>query len=334
MTTSAQVATTGTLDRNAEGSPADHSVSVQVKQLARLSVSRSVFEIGFTWLQLLAIISICLYFQSLWLTAIGFLLIGAKQYGLLILLHDGTHGLVHPLRRWNDAITLWLIAAPCGSSYSSTRVTHLMHHRYLGDGQRDPDYFLYCAGEPQPKLTAKQFLGHFAKLLIGGQIVYTLFGSHNAGSMLRRSLADKAKSLFPVAVMQTVILGAFTLAGHFMAYFYLWVVPLVTLAVLFNGARVFCDHSVHADASTSAEDILITYTSNPVERFFFAPFHMNFHAEHHLFPYVPHYNLPKLRAILQERPEYRQRIQWRDSYTAYMLDYLSGRDRSESFAKL
>jgi fatty acid desaturase len=49
---------------------------------------------------------------------------------------------------------------------------------------------------------------------------------------------------------------------------------------------------------------------------------MNFHAEHHFFPYVPHYNLPKLRALLRATPEYRERIEWRRSYLGYMRDYL------------
>jgi fatty acid desaturase len=125
-----------------------------------------------------------------------------------------------------------------------------------------------------------------------------------------------------VALVQAAILAAFSAAGHPLAYFYLWVLPLVTLAVLFNGARVFCDHSVHAGASTAPEALIVTYTSNPLERFFFAPFHMNFHAEHHFFPYVPHYNLPRLRELLRETPEYRDRIQWRRSYVGYMAGYL------------
>ena len=248
----------------------------------------------------------------------------AIAYGLLILLHDASHGLLHPKRRVNDALTLWLLAAPCGSSFWNSRKTHLMHHRFLGDDAKDPDYFLYCSEAPAPKSRPGRFIWHFVKLVLGGQVVHTLFGTaaSRAASQPSAALGPKIRALLPVALAQLAILGAFTALGHPLAYFYLWVLPLITLAVLFNGARVFCDHSVPAGSATNAEALIVTYLSNPVERFFLSPFHMNFHAEHHFFPYVPHYTLPKLRALLHATPEYRERIEWRRSYLGYMRDYL------------
>jgi fatty acid desaturase len=310
----------------AAGTPIHENKSVVAgaRSLSRISVARSIRDIAMTWLQLLAIIAFAMYTDSPWVTALAVLLVGARQYGLLILLHDASHGLLHPKRRVNDAMTLWLLAAPCGSSYWNSRSTHLMHHRFLGNSARDPDYFLYCSEAPAPKSLPGQFVWHFVKLVLGGQVVHTLFGTSSGKSAVPATahLASKMKALVPVAAAQSILLGAFALAGHPLAYFYLWVLPLITLAVLFNGARVFCDHSVPAGRAPDAEALIVTYISNPVERFFLAPFHMNFHAEHHFFPYVPHYNLPKLRAMLRNTPEYRNRIQWRGSYVAYMVGYL------------
>jgi fatty acid desaturase len=317
--------TSGAHAPRAAGTPvlADRRIAAEVRRLAELSPARTIFEIGFTWLQLVAIIAAALYVDAGWFTVLAVVLVGARQYGLLILLHDASHGLLHPKRRVNDAMTLWLLAAPCGSSFVNSRKTHLMHHRFLGDDARDPDYFLYCSGAPAPKSQPGRFAWHFTKLVFGGQVVHTLFGKlGGAAAQSGAELGPKVRALLPVALVQLVILGAFTAAGRPLAYFYLWVLPLVTLAVLFNGARVFCDHSVPAGSATHAEALIVTYLSNPVERFFLSPFHMNFHAEHHFFPYVPHYNLPKLRALLQATPEYRARIEWRRSYLGYMRDYL------------
>lgn len=306
---------------------AKRAIVAEAKRLAELSPGKSVSEIASTWAQLVVLVALCLYLDAPWAYALGFVLIGARQYALLILLHDGSHCLLHPKRRTNDILTLWLLAAPCGSSYFNSRSTHLKHHRFLGDSVRDPDFFLYCSGQPAPKLRTGQFLWHFTKLLFGGQIAHTLFGNVDARSAdATNDLGGKVRALFPVAVVQAGILALFTLAGHSLAYFFLWVLPLLTLAVLFNGARVFCDHANRIVRFDQPDALLISYFSNPVERFFFSPFHMNYHAEHHFFPYVPHYNLPKLRLILQGSPQYRDRIQWRRSYIAYMIDYLLGKD--------
>jgi fatty acid desaturase len=49
---------------------------------------------------------------------------------------------------------------------------------------------------------------------------------------------------------------------------------------------------------------------------------MNYHAEHHLFPYVPHYRLPRLRQKLTSSDGYRTAIQWRPSYVAFIVEFL------------
>jgi fatty acid desaturase len=49
---------------------------------------------------------------------------------------------------------------------------------------------------------------------------------------------------------------------------------------------------------------------------------MNHHAEHHLFPYVPHCALPQLRKKVMSSDRYRGAIQWRPSYVGFILDFL------------
>jgi fatty acid desaturase len=309
---------------------ADRDVVAAAKSLAVLSPGRSLREIGTTWLQILLILAVALYAQSVWLSLAAAVLIGARQYALLILLHDGTHGLFHPSRCRNDMLTLWLVAAPCGSSFVNSRATHLLHHRFLGDVSRDPDYFLYCSGSPAPKQQPAQLLVHFLKLIFGAQVVHTLFGGTTvlARGDPRAALWPKVRGLAPVAVVQGFMFAAFWSAGHPLSYLALWVLPLLTLAVLFNGARVFCEHANSDLGPGASQALLVTFKSNPIERFFFAPFHMNYHAEHHFFPYVPHYNLPKLRSVLWDSPSYRDRILARDSYLRFICEFVSGTRRA------
>jgi len=51
------------------------------------------------------------------------------------------------------------------------------------------------------------------------------------------------------------------------------------------------------------DNLLISITSNPFERAFVAPFNMNYHAEHHLYPAVPARRLPEVRHALEATPE-------------------------------
>ncbi|MGH8129231.1 MAG: fatty acid desaturase family protein [Steroidobacteraceae bacterium] len=309
-------------------------LTAEAKPLGELRPWRSALELGSIWIQIVAALAACFYFASPIAYALTFLFIGARQYGLLILLHDASHTLLHPSRRVNDAIALWLIAAPCGSSFVNSRASHLRHHRHLGDPAGDPDYFLYCSGEPADKASVGAFLWHFAKLISGGQIFHTLFSEQRRDKDSREVKAvDTVLGLVPVAVVQAALLALFALAGHLEAYFLLWVLPLLTLAVFFNGLRVFCDHANVVDRTGASESLLVSYLSNPVERFFVAPFHMNYHAEHHLCPFVPHYNLPRLRALILRSTAHRDQIQWRPGYLKFVAEFLSHGTEARSVAK-
>lgn len=295
----------------------------EIRQLARLSPLRSAFELAATWGQIVIAIALCLHFPSPLAYLATFVFVGARQYALLILLHDASHTLLHPRRKINDFIGLWLIAAPCGSTFVNSRASHLKHHRHLGNRDNDPDFFLYCAGLPAKKDSVKAFFWHFTKLVAGGQIIHTLFSMQESKTGRENgSMLSTLRSFLPVVAMQAIILACFAVTGNLHAYFLLWLLPLLTLAVLFNGLRVFCDHAAVNHRDGPASELMVTYFSNPIERFFLSPFDMNYHAEHHFFPYVPHYNLSRLRELIAQNPEYRGRIQWRRSYTQFIVQYL------------
>ena len=65
------------------------------------------------------------------------LIIGNRQLGLFILMHDAAHGLLHPNRRVNDVVCRWL----CSSSLGEYRPYHLQHHRFVQQAE-DPDLVL------------------------------------------------------------------------------------------------------------------------------------------------------------------------------------------------
>ena len=61
---------------------------------------------------------------------IAVMVIGARQLGLAILMHDAAHGLLFDSRRLNEWVATWLCAAPVFTSLQLYRPYHLKHHRH------------------------------------------------------------------------------------------------------------------------------------------------------------------------------------------------------------
>ncbi|MCZ6658402.1 MAG: fatty acid desaturase [Gammaproteobacteria bacterium] len=114
-----------------------------------------------------------------------------------------------------------------------------------------------------------------------------------------------------MSAWQLVLFASLTMSsGSWFAYPLLWVLPIVTFYTGFNSIRSMLEHA-HTDDSS---DRHFSFRSNPLERFFLAPWNMNFHAEHHLYMAIPYHQLPALRQYLGEKgdPSY----QVFDSYLA------------------
>jgi len=293
------------------------------KELAGVSAGHGLVTLVGTWVLLAAMIGAYLLAPSRALFAVVFVLVASRQYALLILMHDAFHSLLHPSRTVNDILGAWCIGFPCGSSYWAARSSHLAHHRLLGHAQ-DPERALHTAEDKgSPTLLAR----HFVRLLLGGQFLYTYVGATTPVGQTHpwpRGLARVGVRLLPAALAQAGLVGIFWLAGSWTAYVWLWLLPLLTLTVLFNGIRVFCDHANLKDEPGTERDRLVSYVSSRIERFFLAPFNMNYHAEHHLFPYVPHYNLPRLRTKLRSA-EPAAFVQWRGTYVGFLRRFLAAR---------
>ncbi len=69
------------------------------------------------------------------------MVIGTRQLGLAILMHEAAHGGLSPNARLNDFLGHWLCAVPVGASLAAYRPYHLAHHKYAQQAE-DPDLVL------------------------------------------------------------------------------------------------------------------------------------------------------------------------------------------------
>ena len=97
--------------------------------------------IAHAWVVIAA--SMALYW--LWPNPLTFIaaviLIGSRQLGLAILMHDAAHGVLLRSKIWNDPVSQWLCAFPVFTDTIPYRHYHLVHHRKTQQ-KDDPDLHL------------------------------------------------------------------------------------------------------------------------------------------------------------------------------------------------
>ena len=69
--------------------------------------------------------------------------------------------------------------------------------------------------------------------------------------------------------------------------------------------------------------------ANLLERFFIAPHQVGYHLEHHLYPGVPFYNLPKLHQLLMSVSDYSSKAHITHGYLSGLLDELGHQRKVE-----
>ncbi|MBY0563330.1 MAG: fatty acid desaturase family protein [Hyphomonadaceae bacterium] len=220
------------------------------------------------------------------------MLIGARQLGLAILMHDAAHGALHTDQKVNDWVGEWLCAAPVGARLASYRAYHLKHHRYT-EQPEDPDLALSA---PFP-ITRASLLRKVVRDLTGQTFIKQrgaqLFGNRKAGEVVN---ASTAHFLF----VNALLFAALTLAGYWWTYLALWLVPMATWFPLVTRLRNIAEHAVvetREDPFSHARTTL----ANPLERLFIAPYWVHYHGEHHVFMHVPCYRLERLHAALMDK---------------------------------
>jgi fatty acid desaturase len=223
---------------------------------------------------------------------LALMLIGARQLGLAILMHDAAHGALHPNMKVNDWVGEWLCAAPTGARLQSYRDYHLKHHKYT-EQPEDPDLALSA---PFPVTRASLFRKIVRDLT--GQTFFKqrrmqLFANLQKGQIVNPTTAH-------FLIFNALLLLALTLAGYWWAYFALWLAPMASWYPLVTRLRNIAEHAC-VDTREDPFSHARTTLANLFERLFIAPYWVHFHGEHHVFMHVPCYRLQSLHNNLMDK---------------------------------
>src|SRR5262245_50266917 len=267
--------------------------------LRRVNRLRGVADLALVWAAITALVWVAGALRNPLVFVVAVVLIGALQNNLASLTHHATHFNLHPERTVNDWLARLCLTAPLGSLFSVVRAEHWAHHARLGSAD-DPERFYYDLD-----LHGRRVPGHLRawvlELFAGWVLLPTLrrfVTGSRAGSLeaaAPREPGDAGFARIEVALLllaQLVIAVTWwRLAGAWWGYLALWVLPLVTVGAALTALRATLEH---ADPRRPPH-LLLSFVSNPVERFFVGPFNFNYHYEHHRFMMVPYYRMARLR---------------------------------------
>jgi fatty acid desaturase len=278
------------------------------KRLLAIDPLQSWWMITSNWVFVFAAMALVARSPNILTVLVALAVIGSRQLGLAVVMHEAAHRTLFKSRAWNDWAGNWLAAYPVWTDTAPYRNYHLVHHAKTGT-MEDPDLGLVTPFPISPESFRRKVwrdltgqTGIKQAILVYKRDMGLLGGRRNQRNF-GLSGGDRADvgwhKIAPVAITNLVILLIVTLAGHPASYL-LWVVAWLTTYRLVTRIRSIAEHSVVPDQLDPLRNTRTT-RARWWERFLLAPNLVNYHYEHHLMMTVPHHNLPELHRILVAR---------------------------------
>jgi fatty acid desaturase len=272
----------------------------EIKRLSALTPWRTALAIAFDWTVIAAAIGLSEWIGGIWVWLAAVLVIAGRMHALGVLIHDFAHYRFIADKALSERIGDLLLAWPLMTTVDGYRQNHLAHHRYTNT-EKDPDWII--------KLGTMHFTfpqkWQYAMTNLMGYLVGV--SSYRDLRSLSARLGDKplprTYKLWRLGFYAAVAALLFA-TGAWWGFLIYWVVPFLTFFLLFLYVRSVAEHfgSMDYEHELGSSRTVLPYLA---ERAFFAPHNVNYHLDHHLYPSVPFYNLPKLHALLLADPEYR-----------------------------
>ncbi len=292
-----------------------HSAWYQTLDPAKKQAIRDLHRINPYWnlvgllfvLLWMLVAAVMVYFPHPLVRIPGYLLIGVLIHGMANLMHEGIHGTLFKHRRW-DRWYGFIMAVPSLFSITAYGVNHLLHHRH-NRTREDPDEFTNVTA-------SKSLLSIFYYVwIVFGMVIYSFRIPYVA--ITKGSAKERIQVVVEHALVLMCLAGIVYLCwrnGCLDTLVHVWLIPLAVAAFLGN-VRGWAEHTCTGPGHPLTETR--TVTSNRL--FSFLNINLNYHLEHHLFPGVPWYNLPKVHRVLLDDYEAAGASIYR-SYTRFLFD--------------
>jgi len=251
------------------------------------------------WALIAGAMVLCALYPNPLTLLLGVIVVGNRQLGLAILMHDAAHRLLFAHPGINDRVGHWLCGAPVGASLAAYRPYHLSHHRHTQQPE-DPDLGLSApfpiSRQSFRRKTVRDLLGVTGYQRRVAQFKAAAEGASGPMDGLARILRHEGTFL----LSNLVLLGLLTLAGHAWLYLVLWLLPLLTWYQWISRVRNIAEHALVGSADDPLRNTRTT-RAGPLMRLLVAPYWVNYHLEHHLYVFTPCWKLPRAHQLLLAR---------------------------------
>jgi fatty acid desaturase len=270
-----------------------------IRELLVMRDRRSWLSVAINWGMVAASFALVAWWPNPLTVLVALFVIGARQLGFAVLMHEAAHRSLLKNRALNDLVGNWLCAYPVWSDTKPYRPYHLQHHAKNWTFE-DPDLAL---AQPFP-ITKDSFARKVWRDLSGQTGWKRLKATVRrdlglSRGRVKRNFDAGLEAFHGVVITNAILLGLLTFAGH-PALYLLWIAAWLTTYSLVMRIRSIAEHAMIPDPVDEMNNTRTT-VARWWERLLIAPNCVNFHLEHHLLPTVPHYNLRRMHRMLRER---------------------------------
>lgn len=275
-----------------------HFTPDEIKRLSQRSDLMGAWLVLHAWALIAGAMALFVWLPNPLTFLVAVMVIGGRQLGLAILMHDAAHGLLFKTRRLNEFAGQWLCAFPVGTDLHLYRPYHLKHHRHTQQAD-DPDLVL-SAPFPISRTSLKRKIWRD----ITGNTGYTRRKQQIAATWGEPGLSWSERwsrlqegGLIGFFITNALLWAAMAAIGLWWLYPALWLLPLLTWYQLVSRIRNIAEHAVVPDNDDPLRNTRTTY-ANPLARLLLAPYWVNYHLEHHLLLSLPCWKLPAAHRLL------------------------------------
>lgn len=278
--------------------------SEEIRPLAERSDAMGAWLILHCWGVIALAVAIFAWLPNPLTFLLAVVLIGSRQLGLAILMHEAAHNALFKTRWINEFVGEWLCGRPILAELSAYRHYHLTHHRFT-QTDRDPDLALSSKFPTTHASLKRKFIrdltGQTGLRQLSGQIMMSLrlAGDDDAMEAANSDFAQafKARDLWKSFPVFLGIIATMSLIGEWWWGLAFWLLPFLTWFQLVLRIRNIAEHGATEQSENPLKNVRTTY-AGPLARALVAPYWVNYHLEHHMVMHVPCWKLRHMHDLL------------------------------------
>lgn len=286
----------------------DYLTDEEIKSFHEKNNWLATWELIQNWAWIALAFTLVYFYPAVWAIVPALFIIGGKQLGCAIIMHDAGHHALFQSKGINIILGNIFGAWPIFHNVNQYAPYHLKHHLNAGLNE-DPDLLL-TRGYPTTRASLiRKFFRDLSgitgvKAFTGLMMMHLGYLKYNLGNRITKSRPENLPAAFIHNLSGPLLANLFLVVLFWLLnapwLYLLWIGAYLTTFQFSLRVRSMAEHSMSPDPGNPKQNSR-TVKANFIEKILFAPLHVNYHAEHHLAMAVPSYRLPALRNMMKSK---------------------------------